>query len=68
MSSVGDFSVGIRKKFRDELNDLADIIATGGCKTFEEYHRMVGKIEGVAIAERILIELAERVEKSLDDF
>lgn len=39
------------------MNELTDNVALGGAKSFEEYHRLVGQIEGLAIAERELLSL-----------
>ena len=41
----------------------ADHIATGTCKDFSEYQKMVGIIEGIALAERELLDYIERVLK-----
>jgi hypothetical protein len=39
------------------MNELTDNVALGGAKSYEEYHRIVGQIEGLAIAERELLSL-----------
>ena len=39
------------------MNELTDNVALGGAKSFEEYNRLVGQIEGLAIAERELLNL-----------
>jgi|TARA_R110002110_G_scaffold31545_1_gene110928 hypothetical protein len=48
------------------MNEVADYVATGGCLTSDdpgkvalEYAKMAGKIEGMAMAERILLDIAE---------
>ena len=41
------------------MNEMADIISGGGAQSFEEYKKMVGGIEGLAIAERELLDLLE---------
>jgi hypothetical protein len=53
----------IRKKIREDLNDLADVLATGGAASFEMYKQLVGKIEGLALAERYILDLQERLMK-----
>ena len=45
------------------MNDLTDTVALGGAKNFEEYNRLVGQIEGLAIAERELLTLLNSAEK-----
>ena len=46
---------------RDSMNEAADHLATGGAKNYEEYCNIVGKIEGLAFAERELLNLVERL-------
>jgi hypothetical protein len=50
----------LQKKYRDALNEHADHIATGNCKDFAEYKRLTGVIEGLALAERELLDWIER--------
>ena len=40
------------------MNELTDQVALGSATNFEQYQRMVGQIEGLAIAERELLTLA----------
>lgn len=61
-SFVG-FNEELRKRIRVDLNDLADYLAAGGCKDFLEYKHTVGKIEGLAVAERHLLDLIEAADK-----
>ena len=52
--------VGVyRRVLRNQMNEMADIISGGGAQSFEEYNKMVGVIEGLAIAERELLDLLE---------
>jgi hypothetical protein len=57
----------LRKKFRQRMNDLADTLASGQCASFEEYRKLCGVIEGLAYAERDLIDLAETMEKAQNE-
>jgi hypothetical protein len=50
----------IRAKIREYLNALADHMACGGCKSFEEYREAVGKVEALAAVERDIIDLEEK--------
>jgi hypothetical protein len=50
----------LQKKYRDALNEHADHIATGNCKDFADYKRLTGVIEGLALAERELLDWIER--------
>ena len=45
------------------MNDLADHIAGGACTTFEEYKKLCGIIEGLAIAKRELLDLTKEQEE-----
>ncbi len=49
----------LKKRYRDSLNEHADHIATGNCKDFAEYKRLTGVIEGLALAERELLDLVK---------
>ncbi len=61
-----DFGTLLRKKLRDDMNRLADDVATGSAQSYDEYKRLCGVIQGLAIAERHLLDLAERMEKEDD--
>jgi hypothetical protein len=61
------FADTLRKQIREQMNDYADDVATGACETFEEYKRLCGVIEGLATAERFLLDLREKVEKDADE-
>lgn len=49
----------LRKKLRQRMNDKADHVAGGACNDFAEYKNAVGVIEGLAMAERDLLDMAE---------
>lgn len=55
-----------KKYLRDELNNYADDVATGACADFSAYKELCGVIRGLALAERLLIDLA-KTESSEDD-
>ena len=54
----------LRKVLRNKMNEIADNISTGGAVDFPEYKRMCGSIEGLAMAERELLDLQEKLEHS----
>lgn len=56
----------LRKKLRDRMNDIADAVSTGTCRNYEEYQRLCGVIEGLAHAERDIIDLKDQLEKDED--
>ena len=61
---IQDFARVLREKIRTDMNNYADDLAGGQCRSFEEYQKLVGVIQGLAIAERYLLDLAEKVEQS----
>jgi hypothetical protein len=52
----------IRKRIREEMNSLADHMAGGGCANIEEYRHCCGKIEGLAVAEREILDIEKRLQ------
>jgi hypothetical protein len=61
---IQDFARVLREKLRTDMNNYADDMAGGACRNFEDYQKLCGLIQGLAIAERYLIDLAEKVEQS----
>jgi len=55
-----------RKILRELMNERADDLAMGGAASFDEYRMMVGVIEGLAVAERELLDLMEKQRKAED--
>jgi hypothetical protein len=53
----------MKLKLRGMMNEHADHIASGACKDYSEYQKMTGVIEGLALAERELLDYVERVLK-----
>jgi len=51
----------LRKKIRQQMNDLADHLAVGAAKDIEEYRKITGMIEGLAWSEREIIDLEEKL-------
>lgn len=58
------FAETLRKKIREDMNNYADDCAGGACRSFEEYQKLCGVIQGLAIAEAHLLDLAKRVEEA----
>lgn len=54
----------LQKILRDHMNTIADDIATTDVPNFEQYRYLRGRIDGLALAERELIDLAEMMEKA----
>lgn len=61
---IKEFASVLRKKLRDDMNNYADDVAGGSCRTFEEYQKLCGVIQGLALAESHLLSLLEKVEES----
>ena len=49
----------LRKKLRGQMNEIADLLSLGSAKNMEEYRKMCGIIEGLAWAEREVIDLED---------
>jgi hypothetical protein len=56
----------LRQKIREDLNNYADDIAGGACQNFEQYQKLCGVIQGLAMAESYLLDLAKKVEETDD--
>jgi hypothetical protein len=63
---IQEFARVLRDKIRTDMNNYADDIAGGACRSFEEYQKLCGIISGLALAERYLLDLQQKVEESHD--
>lgn len=61
---VQDFARVLRDQIRTDMNNYADDMAGGACRTFEEYQKLCGVIQGLATAESYLLALLKKVENS----
>jgi len=61
---IYDFVEALRERVREDMNNYADDVATGSCGDFSAYKELCGVIRGLAIAERHLLDLAEKMEKN----
>ena len=52
----------LRDKLRSQMNDLSDHISGGACKDYNDYAKCCGVIEGLALAERELLDLKSKLE------
>jgi hypothetical protein len=57
----------LRKILRDDMNNYADDLAGGACADYASYQKLCGVIQGLAIAERHLLDLAKRAEDNDDE-
>lgn len=60
---IQDFARVLREKIRTDMNNYADDLAGGACRTFDEYQKLCGVIQGLSLAERHVMDLLEKVEK-----
>jgi|TARA_R110000737_G_C14411957_1_gene456137 hypothetical protein len=51
----------LNDKIRIIMNEYADNISSGSCRSMEEYSKAVGVIEGLALAERELLDLNKQI-------
>jgi hypothetical protein len=51
----------LKRKIRNQMNELADHLAVGSAKDMEEYRKITGIIEGLAWAEREVIDLEDKI-------
>jgi|TARA_R100000084_G_C4585228_1_gene115724 hypothetical protein len=54
----------LRKRIREEMNEMSDHISGGACSDFSEYSKCCGIIQGLAVAERELLDLKQKVEQA----
>jgi|TARA_R110001583_G_scaffold48644_7_gene152362 hypothetical protein len=54
----------VRLEIRRIMNETSDHLSGGACKDYSEYARFCGVIEGLAMAERELLDVQERLEQA----
>ena len=64
---VQDFARVLREQIRKDMNNYADDLAAGICRNFDEYQKLCGVIQGLAQAERYIIDLVQKLENSDDE-
>ena len=57
--------IAVHKKVRQLMNDLADSLAAGDAQTIEDYRFTTGRINGLAVVERMILDVFES-QKSTD--
>ena len=67
---TGNILQAARDRIRRDMNDITDTVATGGCLSAEtadmvglQYAQKVGVIEGLARAERTILDVIEEAEQ-----
>jgi hypothetical protein len=61
MTETQQFAEALRKQIRADMNNYADDLANGACKSFDEYQKLCGVIRGLALAEEHLKALLKKV-------
>ena len=64
---IQDFARVLREQVRKDMNNYADDLAGGICRNFDEYQKLCGVIQGLAQAERYIIDLVQKLENSDDE-
>ena len=64
---IQDFARVLREQIRKDMNNYADDLAGGICRNFDEYQKLCGVIQGLAQAERYIIDLVQKLENSDDE-
>jgi hypothetical protein len=54
----------LRNKMREMMNERADYISTGSCADWSDYKHLTGVIEGLALAEREILDIADRLKRA----
>ena len=62
-----NFASVLRDKIRKDMNDYTDDMANGICMDFAAYQKLCGVIQGLALAERHLLDLVEAATKEDED-
>jgi len=62
-----NFASVLRDKIRKDMNDYTDDMANGVCTDFASYQKLCGVIQGLALAERHLLDLVEAATKEDED-
>ena len=61
---IENFASVLHSKIREDMNNYADDLAGGACRSFDEYQKLCGVIQGLALAEYYLLALLKKVEES----
>ena len=61
---IQNFVRVLREQIRTDMNNYSDDLSAGACQSFEQYQKLCGIIQGLALAERYLIDLAKKAEES----
>lgn len=54
----------LKNRIREHMNRMADHMSTGGCESHESYKECVGIVNGLAIIEREILDLEDKLKDS----
>ncbi len=61
------FAEELNNLLRRDMNNYADDLANGACKSYEEYQHVCGVIKGLSYAEQPLQSLVKHLETNADE-
>jgi hypothetical protein len=67
MNEYTSFVDVLRKYIREDMNNYADDLAGGACTDYAAYTKLCGVIQGLALAERHLLDLAKKMTEQDDE-
>jgi len=53
----------LRKRIREEVTAISDVLNSGGAKSFDEYRHLTGILHGLALANREINDLMDALNK-----
>jgi len=59
---IRQFVDALRKEIRKDMNNYTNDVAAGACKSFEDYQKLCGVIQGLALAESHMLALLSKVD------
>jgi hypothetical protein len=59
---MNDYAEALIKQLEERKLETTRFIGSGGCKSFEEYQRLCGLIQGLEHAQNLISDLAKRME------
>ena len=60
---MNDFAEVLIKQIEERKLETLDFIGANGCKSFDEYQRLCGLIQGLQHAQNLISDLAKRMEE-----
>lgn len=64
---IDNFAEVLRERIRNDMNEYTDDMAGGVCADYAAYQKLCGVIQGLAIAERHLLDLVAAQEKDEEE-